>query len=533
VTVDTDEKDTFTRYTVRITIPVPVAYAGTELGLAISSDTLAMVWVRDNKKGARGRLDLALDSTLIASRKLHTIRAARTAIEVMGHDSQKHARDTAPRPEDVADTPHALYIDGELRREDITAARIRDIVTVRRLNGRPTHQDDKGAIHCDNRRYAPVQPAPAEDAPAPAAEERMHVRTVDGGTPELIPTRDACAEMDNAMMQPGKRDVREMSAAGSRARIVYKDAARGTVVLRPATTEDIAAHAPAAAPTPAEDAAPTATVDENTRRWAEGFAARWWAEQQTGEPTDAALSAVFAHTVKPPKREAYPLIREAITALTPPATAAPLFAALAAREAADEATDLTPLALSTLAHHLEALPLAAPPALHEMLHAAQNAAEGAWEALRAARSRSLPAKNAARSAAKDAIVQARAAILAVQPHAGRMHGTDMPHTADSIRAAALAYMHIGATPDETNAIGSGTAEVRVDCRPDTGTGWMITARITAGIRNVDWFLPAHPPIVVKFRRVDGRQSPADNARKVIGSMLRVDVPVTYKDAARR
>ncbi|MFE7072632.1 hypothetical protein ACFU96_21375 [Streptomyces sp. NPDC057620] len=275
----------------------------------------------------------------------------------------------------------------------------------------------------------------------------------------------------------------------------------------------------------------TPAEDEKTRRWAEGFAAKWWAEQNTGEPTDAALAAVFAHTVKPPKREAYPLIREAITALTPPAAAAPLFAAHAAREAVEEATDLAPASLHRLVNHLEILPLAAPPALHERLRAARGTAEGAWESLRVARS--LPAKTAARSVAKDAIVRARAAILAVQPHAGRMHGTDMPHTTDSIRAAALAYMHVGATPDETDAIKSGTAEVRVDCRPDTGTGWMVTARVTAGIRDVGWFLPAHPPIVVKFRRVDGRTSPADNARKVIGSMLRVDVPVKYKDAARR
>ncbi|MGX1907698.1 hypothetical protein ACWIID_02360 [Streptomyces phaeochromogenes] len=267
------------------------------------------------------------------------------------------------------------------------------------------------------------------------------------------------------------------------------------------------------------------------RRRAEGFAAKWWAEQHTGEPTDGALAAVFAHTVKPPKREAYPLIREAITALMPPAAAAPLFAALAAREAADEAADLAPSSLHRLVNHLETLPLAAPPGLHERLRAARDTAEGAWESLRVARS--LPAKNAARSAAKDAIVRARAAILVVQPHAGRMHGTDMPHTADSIRAAALAYMHVGATPDEIDAIKSGTAEVRVDCRPDMGTGWVVTARVTAGIREVGWFLPAHPPIVVKFRRVDGRTSPADNARKVIGSMLRVDVPVKYKDAARR
>lgn len=111
---------------------------------------------------------------------------------------------------------------------------------------------------------------------------------------------------------------------------------------------------------PVADAAP-APVDEKTRRWAEGFAAKWWAEQHTGEPTDDALTAVFAHTVKPPKPEAYPLIREAITALTPPAAAAPLFAAHAAREAVDEAVDLAPSSLHRLVNHLETMPLAAPP----------------------------------------------------------------------------------------------------------------------------------------------------------------------------
>ncbi|MFE4583404.1 hypothetical protein [Streptomyces chartreusis] len=520
VTVETTDRETITAHVVRIAIQVPTAYAGTELGRAIRNDTLTMLWTKPNK-GGRGRLDDATAYGMFDSRKLRTLRQVTARIETLGHDSAKYARDAAPLPNDVVEAPHALYIDGKLRKEGIPAERVRTFVKNRRFNGLVTHQDDDGGIVCDNRRYVPVttEPAPAEETPA-AAEERMHVRIANGGVPELVDSRDALEEINHAMMD-GKRDVREMSEGRGNARIVYRDQ-RGTVELRRATAEDIAAYAPAPAPAP---------VDEKTRRWAEGFAAKWWAEQHTGEPTDAALAAVFAHTVKPPKREAYPLIREAITALTPPAAAAPLFAALAAREAADEAADLAPSSLHRLVNHLETLPLAAPPALHERLRAARDTAEGTWESLRAAHS--LPAKTAARSAAKDAIVRARAAILAVQPHASRMHGTDMPHTADSIRAAALAYLHVGATPDETDAIESGAAEVRVDCRPDTGAGWTVTARITAGIRDVGWFLPAHPPIVVKFRRVDGRQSPADNARKVIGSMLRVDVPVKYKDDARR
>ncbi|MCG8971832.1 hypothetical protein [Streptomyces sp. CL12-4] len=70
--------------------------------------------------------------------------------------------------------------------------------------------------------------------------DRFHTRTVNGGIPQLIPTRDALAEINHAMMG-GKRAVREMSEARGHARIVYKDRDRGTVELRPATTEDKAA----------------------------------------------------------------------------------------------------------------------------------------------------------------------------------------------------------------------------------------------------------------------------------------------------
>ncbi|MFF8696314.1 hypothetical protein ACF08W_29285 [Streptomyces sp. NPDC015144] len=713
VTVETTDRDTLTSYVVRIAIPVPVAYAGTELGRTIAGDTLTLVWTKAKKKGARGGLVDATVSSAVDSRKVRTLRAVTAAVETLGHSSVKYARDAAPLPEDVVDAPHAVFVDGRQAHAGIPADHVRTIVKNRRFRGWTFHQDADKAIVCESRRYVPAQPASAEETPAPAADERQHVRITNDGPAEVIPTREAQDEINAAQMQPEvKRTVKRMSASQSTAHIVYRDGR--TVYLRPATPGDVF-PTPAERPTDAEltgeitaelsayyaetfaavadgsalpvradmirpgmdvihahlgetrtiatvttyvgapgapwvrpswtfrshdesrtgstyppemhlmvtrasldtvfGPAPVASVDENaaallgegerwaqhfrvfgrdprvenidraaalaliawaqdqgwqcyradaggvnlesdtgessywleplptprpaaealadekTRRWAQGFAAKWWAEQNTGQPTDDALSAAFAHTVKPPKPEAYPLIREAITALTPPAAAAPLFAAHAAREAAEEATDLSPASLHRLVNHLEALPLAAPPALHDRLRAARDHAEGVWESLRAAHS--LSAKTAARSAAKDAIVQARAAILAVQPHARRMYGTDMPHTADSIRAAALAYMHVGATPDETDAIESGTAEVRVDCRPDTGAGRTVTARITAGIRDVGWFLPAHPPIVVKFRRVDGRQSPADNARKVLGSMIRVDVPIQYKDAAHR
>ncbi|MGW2550035.1 hypothetical protein [Streptomyces sp. NPDC001635] len=83
----------------------------------------------------------------------------------------------------------------------------------------------------------PARPAAERPVAAPAAEERQHVRIVNGGTPALIPTRVALDEMNAAMMRPGKRAVRQMSASRSTARIVYRDD-RGTVDLRPATDDD-------------------------------------------------------------------------------------------------------------------------------------------------------------------------------------------------------------------------------------------------------------------------------------------------------
>ncbi|MFI1530644.1 hypothetical protein [Streptomyces griseus] len=45
-----------------------------------------------------------------------------------------------------------------------------------------------------------------------------------------------------------------------------------------------------------------AADDDKARRRAVGFAAKWWAEQHTEEPTDEALRATFAHCGKPPRR---------------------------------------------------------------------------------------------------------------------------------------------------------------------------------------------------------------------------------------
>ncbi|MGP4046892.1 hypothetical protein [Streptomyces sp. 2A115] len=71
--------------------------------------------------------------------------------------------------------------------------------------------------------------------------DRFHMRTVNGGTPERIPTRTALDEMNNAQMLPGKKAVRTASIYGSNARIEYRDN-RGVVELRPATSEEAAAE---------------------------------------------------------------------------------------------------------------------------------------------------------------------------------------------------------------------------------------------------------------------------------------------------
>ncbi|MGA5453850.1 hypothetical protein ACPCVO_45275 [Streptomyces umbrinus] len=270
----------------------------------------------------------------------------------------------------------------------------------------------------------------------------------------------------------------------------------------------------------------TTLADVKARRRAVGFAAKWWAEQHTEEPTDEALRATFAHCVKPPRPESYPAIREAIAAEMPPAAAAPLFAALAAHESVRDAFLSRALRdLHTVACHLETLPLAAPTGLHSELREARDAVEEVWEALRMADS--LTTRNAAYDNARTAIERARTVVLAVAPRAHRMHGTDMPATVEEIRAAALAYNAVEGAPEELSAVESGTPAVRVHCRSDSGTGWTVTATITAGVGSPVGHIPAHPPIVVKFRKRDGRKDAAENARRMFGHMFRVAVPVEY------
>jgi hypothetical protein len=298
VTVEKKDRETLTSYVVRFAIPVPAAYAGTELGRAIAGDTLTLLWTKAHRKGARGRLEDATVWSATESRKVRTLAQVTAGVELLGRDAQKYARDAAPLPEDVVDAPHTLYWDGKLRAENIPAEQIRRFVKNRRFKGHNVHQDAEGAICIDGRRYVPVLAIQADAntyrmdvldtegavfattttdragaqriiehpsrgtvaksadgtitvhgaatnmgprthvlTPQPApAEERQHVRIVNGSAPVLISSRDALAEINDAMMAPGKRAVREMSEGQGNARIVYRDPTRGTVELRAVRT---------------------------------------------------------------------------------------------------------------------------------------------------------------------------------------------------------------------------------------------------------------------------------------------------------
>ncbi|MEU9783618.1 hypothetical protein AB0H92_22085 [Streptomyces phaeochromogenes] len=236
VTVTTETAQSAVIHTIRITMPVPPVYAGTDQGRAIASNALTMTWSKRTTARARGLLVTATLESSESPRKVRTLLALDSAVRDLGHDAARHARDTAALPEDVVDTPHTLYIGDEPRRADIPAAQVRRIVTMRRRSGRPVNQhSETGAIHIGNHSYVPAEHA----APVVA---RFHMRTVNGGTPERISSSEAVAEMNYAQME-GKRHVREMSAARSSARIVYKDPERGTVLLRPATPEESAPQA--------------------------------------------------------------------------------------------------------------------------------------------------------------------------------------------------------------------------------------------------------------------------------------------------
>ncbi|MFB6629941.1 hypothetical protein ACFCWY_08605 [Streptomyces sp. NPDC056362] len=241
LTVDVQTKtaeDGFTSHVVRICIPVPAVYAGKELGRLIAAETLTLLWTRSGRKGSRGRLDDATRFDSTSTRKLRTLRQVRAAVEFLGHESNTLARDTAPMPEDVVDAPHSVHLGGRRVNGSVSPTAVRHVVKTLRFKGWTCHQDETGTIHTPTTRYVPLTDQNAGEL-APPVDERQHVRIVNDGTPQLIPTRAALDEMDAAMMLPGKRKVHRMSSAGSRAHIVYKDAERGTVELRPATATDV------------------------------------------------------------------------------------------------------------------------------------------------------------------------------------------------------------------------------------------------------------------------------------------------------
>ncbi|GBQ04365.1 hypothetical protein SSP531S_58590 [Streptomyces spongiicola] len=219
------------------------------------------------------------------------------------------------------------------------------------------------------------------------------------------------------------------------------------------------------------------------------------------------------------------------------------FTAFAAYAAADAALRLRPEDLTRLARHLPALAPATASPQRRALVPAHTAVEDATAAVEAADTleglAGVQASKAAHDQAYAAIDQARAAILAIEPTAKQMRGTDMPVTPDAIRAAARAYLAVNGHPEELTAIDTGTPTVQVWCRSSGGLGREVIAIITAGVRADIGHIPAHPPIVLRFRRLDGRLNAAENARRLLWRAtpakryLRVeDVPVEFLQDSR-
>ncbi|MCD9904257.1 hypothetical protein LUR56_37935 [Streptomyces sp. MT29] len=103
-------------------------------------------------------------------------------------------------------------------------------------------------------------------------------------------------------------------------------------------------------------------------------------------------------------------------------------------------------------------------------------------------------------------------------------------------AAARAYLSVTGTPEELAAIETGTPTVQVWCSSDKQSGWTVTAHLTAGVSaeldGTPVHIPAHPPILRTFRKRDGRVGADENARKHLGSRLRFNVPVEYVEDSR-
>ncbi|MFF8789155.1 hypothetical protein [Streptomyces sp. NPDC015125] len=220
------------------------------------------------------------------------------------------------------------------------------------------------------------------------------------------------------------------------------------------------------------------------------------------------------------------------------------FTAFAAYAAADDAAlRIRPEDLTRLARHLLALAPSAPSPQRRALVPAHTAVEVAAAAVKTADTleglAGVQASNATHDQAHAAINQARAAILAIEPTAKQMRGIDMPVTPVAIRAAARAYLAVSARPEELSAIDTGTPSVQVWCRNSGGLGREVIATITAGVRAEIGHVPAHPPIVLRFRRLDGRLNAVENARRLLWRAtpakryLRVEgVPVEFLQDSR-
>jgi hypothetical protein len=74
----------------------------------------------------------------------------------MTNESSK-TQDSRPTTDDVRDVPHALYVNGALRFEGLTASRVRMFVGNLRFQRKDFHQDAEGAICVENRRYVPMR----------------------------------------------------------------------------------------------------------------------------------------------------------------------------------------------------------------------------------------------------------------------------------------------------------------------------------------------------------------------------------------
>ncbi|MBL1086863.1 hypothetical protein JK359_33700 [Streptomyces actinomycinicus] len=177
--------------------------------------------------------------------------------------------------------------------------------------------------------------------------------------------------------------------------------------------------------------------------------------------------------------------------------------------------------LRDLRQALRAMGRLAPAEHHLDIVTVHDEIAGAAEELVSAR-RDFTARRAALAYIDAALNQAEKVMLTLDPAAASpFRPTDIPATPEDITASAIAYNAACFTDwyAEIRSIKDGTPAVRVHCRSDHRTGRTITAVITAGVDTTDGFVAAHPPVAHTFTRLDGRETPADNARRAIAARL--------------